>query len=114
MSNGRLKVTNCRVEPKSGEKLATAKENIVMSKSDGIEISDKPTWELSMKELCLIFLKRIISLPSKMLGFKPFCLYAATWLLVKGHIRDWIWFCIVVIVLFGIVGLKVVSRWREH
>ena len=84
-----------------------------LSKSDGIQISNKPTWEHTYKELFLILGKRIVSLPSKMLGFKPFCLYAATWLLTKGHIRDWIWFCIVVIVLFGIVGLKVVSRWRE-
>jgi hypothetical protein len=83
-----------------------------MNRSDGIIISDKPTWEHSARELFVIFGKRIISLPSKMLGFKPFCLYAATWLLVKGHIRDWIWFCIVVIVLFGIVGLKVLGNWR--
>jgi len=85
-----------------------------LSKSDGIQISDRPSWEHSFRELFTILGKRIVSLPSKMLGFKPFCLYAATWLLTKGHIRDWIWFCIVVIVLFGIVGLKVVSRWREH
>ena len=85
-----------------------------LSKIDGIQISDKPTWEHTAKELWVILGKRCISLPSKMLGFKPFCLYLASWLLVNGHIRDWIWFCIVVIVLFGIVGLKVVSRWREH
>jgi hypothetical protein len=84
-----------------------------LSKSDGIQISDKPTWEHSFRELFAILGKRIVSLPSKLLGFKPFCLYVATWLLVQGHIRDWIWFCIVVIVLFGIVGLKVVSRWRD-
>jgi len=90
------------------------KENADLSQSDGIQISDKPTWEHTYKELFSILGKRIVSLPSKLLGFKPFCLYAATWLLVYGHIRDWIWFCIVVIVLFGIVGLKVVSRWREH
>jgi uncharacterized membrane protein len=83
-----------------------------MSKSDGIEISDKPTWELTVKELLVILLKRVISLPSKLLGFKPFCLYAATWLLVKGHIRDWIWFSVVVIVLFGILGLKVLANWK--
>jgi hypothetical protein len=83
-----------------------------MSKTDGIQISDKPTWEHSAKELFVILGKRIISLPSKMLGFKPFCLYAATWLLVKGPIRDWIWVCIVVSVLFGIVGLKVLGNWR--
>ena len=83
-----------------------------MNRSDGIIISEKPTWEHSFKELIAILGKRFISLPSKMLGFKPFCLYAATWLLVKGHIRDWIWFCIVVIVLFGIVGLRVLAQWK--
>jgi len=84
-----------------------------MSKSDGIEISDKPTWKLTFPELFAILGKRIVSLPSKMLGFKPLCLYIATWLLVKGLIRDWIWFCVVVIVLFGIMGLKVVTKWNE-
>jgi hypothetical protein len=88
--------------------------NIDLSKSDGIQISDKPVWEHSVRELLLILVKRVISLPSKMLGFKPICLYLSSWLLYKGLIRDWIWFCVVVIVLFGIVGLKVVSRWREH
>ena len=82
-------------------------------KSDGIQISDKPTWQLTFKELFKILGKRIVSLPSKLLGFNPFCLYAATWLLVYGHIRDWIWFCIVVIVLFGIVGLKVITKWND-
>jgi hypothetical protein len=83
-----------------------------MSKSDGIQISNKPTWEHTVKELLLILLKRLISLPSKMLGFKPLCLYIATWLLACGHIRDWIWFCIVVIVLFGIMGLKALADWK--
>ena len=83
-----------------------------LSKSDGIQISDKPTWEHTAKELWVILGKRIISLPSKMLGFKPLCLYGASWLLYKGLIRDWIWFCVVVIVLFGIMGLKVVSHWK--
>ena len=90
------------------------KEKRRLSKSDGIQISNRPTWELSAKELWAILGKRIISLPSKMLGFKPFCLYTATWLLVKGHIRDWIWFCVLVIVLFGIMGLKVVSHWKGN
>jgi len=83
-----------------------------MSKSDGIEISDKPTWEHSARELWVILGKRLISLPSKLLGFKPFCLYVATWLLVKGFIRDWIWFSVMVIVLFGIMGLKALANWR--
>ncbi|MDR2071472.1 MAG: hypothetical protein LBP81_08690 [Treponema sp.] len=46
-----------------------------MSDSDGIQISDKPSWEHTAKELFAILGKRIIALPSKMLGFKPFCLY---------------------------------------
>ena len=83
-----------------------------MSDSDGIQISDKPTWEHSVKELLVILLKRVISFPSKLLGFKPLCLSVATWLLVKGHIRDWIWFSVLVIVMFGVVGLKVLARWK--
>jgi hypothetical protein len=81
-----------------------------MSDTDGIQISDKPSWEHSGKELWAILGKRLIALPSKMLGFKPFCLYLATGLLVKGYIQDWIWFAVVVMVLFGIVGLKVITR----
>jgi hypothetical protein len=83
-----------------------------MSDSDGIQISDKPSWEHTGKELFAILGKRIIALPSKMLGFKPFCLYLATWLLVRGYIKDWIWFAVVVMVLFGIVGLKVIAHWK--
>jgi hypothetical protein len=83
-----------------------------MSDSDGIQISDKPSWEHTGKELFAILGKRLIALPSKMLGFKPFCLYLATWLLVRGYIKDWIWFAVMVMVLFGIVGLKVISKWR--
>jgi len=83
-----------------------------MSDSDGIQISDKPTWEHSVKELLLILLKRIISFPSKMIGFKPMCLLTSTWLLVQGHIRDWIWFAVLVIVMFGVVGLKVMAQWK--
>ena len=82
--------------------------------TDGIIISDRPVWELSFRELFAILVKRIIALPSKVIGFKPLCLLIATWLLTKGLIRDWIWFCVLVIVLFGIMGLKVVSKWREH
>ena len=83
-----------------------------MSKSDGIQISDKPTWEHSFKELWAILGKRLISLPSKLIGFKPMCLLIATWLLVNGHIKDWIWFCVLVIVMFGVVGLKVLAQWK--
>jgi len=84
-----------------------------LSKSDGIQISGKDCWEHSVKELFLILGKRIISLPSKMIGFKPFCLYLSSWLLYKELIRDWIWFCVVVIVLFGIIGLKAVMKWKD-
>ena len=97
----------------SNEKLAMSNEK-KLNDTDGVILSDRPSWEHSYKELFTILGKRIVSLPSKMLGFKPFCLYLSSWLLIKGHIRDWIWFCIVVIVLFGIMGLKVVSRWREN
>ena len=83
-----------------------------MSDSDGIQISDRASWEHTAKELWIILGKRLISLPSKLIGFKPMCLYIATWLLVKGLIRDWIWFCVLVIVMFGVIGLKVLARWR--
>ena len=74
---------------------------------DGIVISDRPIWEMSTKEHLVILVKRMITLPSKMLGFKPFCLYLASWLLVKGHIGEWVWLFVLMMVLFGIVGLKV-------
>jgi hypothetical protein len=84
-----------------------------MSDTDGIVISDKASWEHSGKELFAILGKRLIALPSKLLGFKPFCLYLATWLLIQGYIKDWIWFAVMVMVLFGIVGLKVIAQWRN-
>jgi hypothetical protein len=84
-----------------------------MSDSDGIQISDKASWEHTGKELWGILGKRVIALPSKMLGFKPCCLYLATWLLVQGYISDWIWFAVAVMTLFGIVGLKVIRGMRQ-
>jgi hypothetical protein len=89
-------------------------EKLGMSNDDGIQISDKPCWQHSFIELLLILGKRALSLPSKLLGFKPFCLYLATWRLVKGLIRDWMWFCVLVVVLFGIVGLKIISQWKNE
>jgi hypothetical protein len=83
-----------------------------LSDSDGVVISSRPCWEESFRDLWVILLKRVIALPSKMLGFKPFCLYLATWLLWKGLIRDWIWFLVFVAVIFGIVGLKIVTRFK--
>ena len=88
------------------------KEKKDMSKSDGIQISDRPTWEHSAKELWVILAKRCIAFPSKIIGFKPMCLVISTWLLTQGHIRDWIWFSVLVIVLFGVVGLKVLANWK--
>jgi hypothetical protein len=85
-----------------------------MCDSDGVQISGKESWENSFGELVAILGKRVISLPSKMLGFKPFCLYLATWLLHRGLIRDWIWFAVMVMVLFGIVGLKIITHWKEN
>ena len=85
-----------------------------LNEADGIIISDKPSWEHTFKELFTILGKRVVALPSKLIGFKPLCLLISTWLLTKGLIRDWIWFCVLVIVLFGIMGLKVVSKWKEH
>jgi len=82
-----------------------------MSNTD-IDFSDKPSWEHTWRELFTVLGKRILSLPSKVIGFKPMCLMTATWLLVNGHIRDWIWFSVLVIVLFGIVGLKIISHWK--
>jgi hypothetical protein len=82
-------------------------------KDNDIDFSYKASWEHTWRELFVVLGKRIVSFPSKIFGFKPLCLIAATWLLVNGHIRDWIWFCVLVIVLFGVVGLKVISRWKD-
>jgi hypothetical protein len=81
--------------------------------NDGIQISDKACWDNTFQELFAILGKRAIALPSKLLGFKPLCLLTATWLLKCGLISEWIWFSVLVIVLFGIVGLKIVTKWKE-
>jgi len=83
-----------------------------MCREDGIQISGRPVWEESFSDLLAILGKRALSLPSKALGFKPLCLGVATWLLYRGLIRDWIWFAVMVVVLFGIVGLKALARYR--
>lgn len=80
-----------------------------MKMRDGIVISDKPIWEMSLREHGTTLLKRAIALPSKMIGFKPFCLYLATWLLINKHISEWVWLVVLMVVLFGIMGLKVVG-----
>jgi len=81
-----------------------------MREGDGMTISDRASWEHTARELFSILGKRAIALPSKMLGFKPFCLYLATWLLVRGLITAWIWFLTLVLVLCGIVGLKAIGK----
>jgi len=75
-----------------------------------IPLTEKPTAQLTYREHLTIFTKRIIALPSKAIGFKPFCLYLATWLLKEGHISEWVWLAVLVVVLFGIVGLKVAAQ----
>jgi len=77
---------------------------------DGIIISDKPSWEMSIGEHLIILLKRIIALPSKLIGFKPLCFLIATKLLLGGFIDQWIWLIVLVLVLFGIVGLKITGN----
>jgi hypothetical protein len=87
-------------------------EEMKNGENDGVRISDRASWEHTAKELLAILGKRALALPSKLLGFKPFCLYLATGLLIGGYIRDWMWFSTLVAVLFGIVGLKVIARWK--
>jgi hypothetical protein len=82
--------------------------------ADAIQISDKASWEHTGRELWGILGKRLLALPSKLLGFKPFCLYVATWLLYKGLIRDWIWLVVMTMTLFGVLGLKVITRYRRN
>ncbi|MDA3958941.1 hypothetical protein [Oceanispirochaeta sp.] len=72
-----------------------------------LKLCDKNLWEMSFRLHFTVLLKRMIALPSKMIGFKPSCLYLATWLLKKGFIGQWVWLAVLMMVLFGIVGLKV-------
>jgi hypothetical protein len=91
-----------------------------VSDYDGIQFSDRPCWEHTAKELFAVLGKRVLSLFSKMIGFKPFLPVPRTWLLVKGLIRDWIWFCVCVMVLSALWGLKlfradgVIRRIRSY
>jgi hypothetical protein len=82
-------------------------------RDNDINFSYKASWEHSWRELFSVLGKRNLSMHSKIIGFKPVCLIVAKWLLVNGHIRDWIWFCVLVILLYRIIGLKVISRWRD-
>ena len=56
--------------------------------------------------------RRALALPAKLIGFKPCCLYLATWLLVTGRIGEWVWFAVMIAVLFGIVRLKAIGQLK--
>ena len=77
------------------------------------DVGYKEVCDYTFREHVTILVKRLLALPSKMIGFKPGCLYLATWLLVIGRIGEWVWFAVLVCVLFGIVGLKVLSQIRN-
>ena len=83
-----------------------------MVSDNGEETGYKEVCDYSFREHCVILGKRLLALPSKMIGFKPFCLYLSTWLLVTDKIGEWVWFAVMVSVLFGIVGLKVLAQMR--
>ncbi len=72
----------------------------------------RANWDYGTRELWSILGRRALALPAKLLGFKPFCLYLATWLLTAGLITGWIWFAVLVLVLFGIVGLRVLGGFK--
>ena len=76
--------------------------------------TEKSVEERTFKDHLTLLLKRLIALPSKMIGFKPACLYLATWLLIKNHITEWVWLTVLVMVLFGIVGLKVLGNYIKR
>ena len=79
---------------------------------NGEESGYREVCDYSFPEHGAILLKRLLALPSKMIGFKPFCLYLATYLLYAGKIGEWVWFCVMIAILFGIVGLKVLGQLR--
>jgi hypothetical protein len=82
--------------------------------TDGVQISDREVWEHSVPELLLLLVKRIIAFPAKLMGFRPFCLCLATWLLAEGYIKDWMWFCVLITMLFGLTGLGFITRWQHE
>ena len=81
-------------------------------KEDSVETGYREVCDYTFREHIAILAKRLLALPSKMIGFKPFCLYLATWLLIGGKIGEWVWFAVMIAVLFGIVGLKVLAQLR--
>jgi hypothetical protein len=69
---------------------------------------------LTYSELGNFLLKRVISLPGKLIGFKPVCLVLATVLLERELIGEWVWFSVLVVVMFGIVGLRTIQAVFER
>jgi hypothetical protein len=84
-----------------------------MLSETGEETGYKEVCDYTFREHLVILGKRMLAMPSKMIGFKPACLYLATWLLVTGKIGQWVWFSTLVCVLFGIVGLKVLAQMKN-
>jgi formate hydrogenlyase subunit 3/multisubunit Na+/H+ antiporter MnhD subunit len=82
--------------------------------ADGVQISDREIWEHTVPELLLLLVKRIVAFPAKLMGFRPFCLCLATWLLAEGLIKDWMWFCVLITMLFGLTGLGFLTRWHHE
>lgn len=81
---------------------------------ESLPLGMKPHYQMTVIELLMALVKRIIALPSKAIGFKPLCLYCATWLLWEEKINQYVWFSVLVVVLFGIVGLKALREWPEN
>lgn len=84
-----------------------------MSSEQNDDTGYREVCDYTFREHLAILGKRLLSLPSKMIGFKPGCLYLATWLLVTGRIGEWVWFAVFVCVLFGIVGLKIIAQVKN-
>ena len=76
-------------------------------------VGEKPISEMTYKEVWGILLKRAMALPSKLIGFKPFCLYLATYLLFKEKLDSWVWLVVLVMVIFGREGLKLIAGLKR-
>ncbi len=84
-----------------------------MSNNDIEMISEKPIAQMTYREVLGILLKRLLALPSKLVGFKPACLYLATYLYLKGDFPAWAWLSVLVVVLFGREGLKIITGLKK-
>lgn len=83
-----------------------------MTNENSEESGYREVCDYTFREHFAILGKRLLAMPSKMIGFKPACLYLATWLLVTDKIGEWVWFAVMISVLFGIVGLKVLAQMK--